>query len=91
MLETIKRQRFKKGIMARDVDAGKYEFYRTNRTSDITTATSRLIPGTAITMAVIVVSSSSVEPTCPIPRYGSLQASECPGRGYTWYVRFHQH
>lgn len=42
-------------------------------------------------MAVIVVAPNSVGATCPMPRCGSLQASECPGGGYTWYAILHLH
>jgi hypothetical protein len=54
MLDNIVRHRFKEGAGSRDVVLGNYEFCKANMRSATIAAISRLAPGTAITMAVIL-------------------------------------
>jgi hypothetical protein len=86
MMENIIHYRFSEGAGAKEVRAGNYELVRTNKRSEVITATLRLLPGTAIVMAVSVIAQASVDASCPMPQCGSLQASNCPGGGFIWYV-----
>jgi hypothetical protein len=86
MLDNIIRHRFKEGAGSRDVVLGNYEFCKTNMRSATITATSRLAPGTAITMAVIISSDKVSATSCPMPKCNSLQAEYCPGGGFIWWV-----
>ncbi|KAF2131475.1 hypothetical protein P153DRAFT_374341 [Dothidotthia symphoricarpi CBS 119687] len=87
MLVTIIQQRFKSGSGAREVRAGNYELCRTRRKSEVVTATSRLVPGTAITMAIIVAIPSNRDTVClkitkcPMPHCRSSEISQCQDTG----------
>ncbi|KAF2800861.1 hypothetical protein K505DRAFT_227706 [Melanomma pulvis-pyrius CBS 109.77] len=84
MVETIIRRRFKEGTGSQDVIAGNYELCKAQKRSETITATSRLVPGTAIIMAVIVSIAESSDSSCPIPQCGSRTILSCPGGGHTW-------
>jgi hypothetical protein len=84
MLDNIIRHRFKEGAGSQDVVLGNYEFCKTNMRSATITATSRLAPGTAITMAVIINSTRVSATSCPMPNCKSHQAEHCPGGGLIW-------
>jgi hypothetical protein len=86
MLDSIVRHCFKEGAGSRDVVLGNYEFCKTNMRSATITATSRLAPGTAITMAVIIGSDKVSDTACPMPQCNSVRATQCPGGGFTWLV-----
>jgi hypothetical protein len=83
MLDTIVRRRFKEGAGSRDVALGNYELCKSKLRSATITATSRLVPGTAIIMVVIVQARPS-NTSCPMPRCSSVQADPCPRGGFTW-------
>jgi hypothetical protein len=84
MIDTIVRRRFKEGIGSQEVLAGNYELCTTKNISETITAKSRLLPGTAITMAVIVSTLDYSDGTCPMPKCGSRMTTCCPGGGYIW-------
>jgi hypothetical protein len=86
MMENIIHYRFSEGVGAKEVRAGNYELVSTNRRSEVITATSRLLPGAAVVMAIFVIAQASVDASCQMPQCGSLQASNCPGGGFIWYV-----
>jgi hypothetical protein len=54
LIETIIRHRFKSGARSMEVKVGNYELCNTRKRSDIITKTSRLLPGTALTMIIVV-------------------------------------
>jgi hypothetical protein len=84
MLDNIIRHRFKEGAGSTEVVLGNYEFCKTNLRSATITPTSRLVPGTAITMAVIIRTVKTSDEACPMPKCPGLQATDCPGGGYVW-------
>ncbi|UPX13923.1 uncharacterized protein EKO05_0004418 [Ascochyta rabiei] len=86
LLDSIIQIRFKRGAGSKEVKSGKYELCKSKKRSETVTATSRLVPGTAITMAIIVDTAMVNESTCPMPHCRSRQASACPGGGFIWYV-----
>jgi hypothetical protein len=89
LLDAIIRDRFRNGPGASDVRDGNYELCKTKRRSEQITSTSRLLPGTEITMAVIIPTSVAIDATCPISRCGSTEIAVFPGGGFTWYVIFY--
>ncbi|KAF2797253.1 hypothetical protein K505DRAFT_298803 [Melanomma pulvis-pyrius CBS 109.77] len=86
LLEAVIKQRFKTGPGSLNVQAGNYEYFKTKNSNDVLSRTTRLLPGTAITMAIIVVRPTLTDQTCPMPGCGSIQTAEPPGGGRTWYV-----
>ena len=88
LLDAVVKQKFNTGPGSLDVRAGNYEYFRTKNSSDVLSRTSRLLPGMAITMAIIVVRPTLIDETCPMPKCGSTQTAESPGGGRTWYVKF---
>ena len=86
MMETIIRRRFKEGTASQEVLAGDYELCKTTKRSETITANSRILPGTFITMAIIVNTPTPSLASCPIARCGSSVYVPCPGGGFTWYV-----
>ncbi|KAH7085729.1 hypothetical protein BKA63DRAFT_25414 [Paraphoma chrysanthemicola] len=84
MLDGLIRIRFRAGAGSLEVDAGKYELCQATRRSEVVTPKSRLRPGTAITMAILMDTPNLSERSCPMPRCGSTQASAFPGGGFVW-------
>jgi hypothetical protein len=84
LLDTIIRDRFQNGPGASDVRGGNYELCKTKRRSEQITTTSRLLPGTEITMAIIIATPEAIDATCPIRRCGSIEITAYPGGGFTW-------
>ena len=82
MLDTIVRQKFKDGMGFQDVVNGNYEYCKANMRSAVITETSRLVPGMAIVMALVIDALSSKR--CPMPICGSLRADACPSGGFMW-------
>ncbi|KAH7077365.1 hypothetical protein FB567DRAFT_608462, partial [Paraphoma chrysanthemicola] len=83
LLDSIIQTRFKQGAGSREVRSGRYELCKSKKRSETVTAASRLLPGTAITMAIIVDTSIN-ESMCPMPHCRSTEASICPGGGFIW-------
>lgn len=54
MLDGIILYRFRDGAGSKHVTTGNYELYQTNKKVGVLTATSHLVPGTTIRMAIIV-------------------------------------
>ncbi|KAF2833242.1 hypothetical protein CC86DRAFT_389553 [Ophiobolus disseminans] len=86
MLITIIQHRFQEGTGSRDVRAGNFELCKTKRSSELVTAGTRLTPGTAITMAIIVFTARASNAECSMPGCGCLKATPCPGDAFIWYV-----
>ena len=86
MLITIIQRRFQKGAGSLDVRAGNYELCKTKKSSELVTAGTRLTPGTAITMAIIIFTPRASNASCPMPGCGSSKATPCPGGAFIWYV-----
>lgn len=73
-----------KGCGSLDVEAGNYELFRTTNSSQVITERSRLVPGDAITMAILVRRPILADEACPMPRCGSNRTYRGPGGGRTW-------
>ena len=84
MLENIIQYRFREGEGALDVKAGNYELFKAKNSSEVISAEIRLLPGTEITMAIIVSRQTSDDETCPISRCGSTQTTLTVGGGRVW-------
>lgn len=83
-LDVLIRHRFRDGTGSREVSVGNYELFRTKRRGEIIEPNARLLPGTEITMAVILGTSTPIEETCPMPRCNSANISAYPGGGLIW-------
>ncbi|KAH5398360.1 hypothetical protein HBI67_214670 [Parastagonospora nodorum] len=81
LLEAVIRQRFKTGPGSLEVRAGNYEYLKTNNSTDVLSQNTRLLPGSSITMAVIVDRSSMTDEACPMSRCDSIQTNEFFGGG----------
>jgi hypothetical protein len=86
LLEAVIKQKFKTGPGSLDVQAGNYEYFKTKNSNDVLSKTSRLLPGMAITMAIILVHPKLTDEICPMPGCDSIYTSEPLGGGRTWYV-----
>jgi hypothetical protein len=84
LLEAVIKQRFKTGPGSLEVQAGNYEYFKTNDSNAVLSNSTRLLPGASITMAIVVAHPASVDEACPMPRCGSTQTAECFGGGRTW-------
>jgi hypothetical protein len=84
MLIVVIRQRFQKGVGSEDVVAGNFELCMTNRRSQLITAQTPLVPGTAITMAIIVSTSKPRDNSCPGSGCWSSDISPGPGGALIW-------
>ncbi|KAH6860840.1 hypothetical protein BKA58DRAFT_322802 [Alternaria rosae] len=84
LIDTVIRHRFKIGGGSMEVKAGNYELCRKQNRLDIITESSRLQPGTAITMFIIVSSSIIKQAAWPIPCCESAEVIPCPGGGFGW-------
>ncbi|KAL9087897.1 MAG: hypothetical protein Q9165_006459 [Trypethelium subeluteriae] len=88
LLEAVIKQKFKTGPGSLDVRAGNYEYFTTKNSNDVLTKYTRLLPGTAITMAILVVRPTLTDEICPMPGCDSIQTAESSTGGRTWYVLF---
>lgn len=86
MLDAAIKARFSTGPGSIEVRIGNYEYFKTKNSYEVLSDKSPLLPGTEITMAVIVVLQTSTSEACPMPKCGSANTSECSGGGRTWYV-----
>lgn len=84
LLNAIIKHRFQEGPGSDEVQADDYELFKTKNTKTVLSSAERLLPGTAITMAVIVKRSNPTGEACPMPRCGSDQVVSMPGGGRRW-------
>ena len=88
LLETVIKHKFQTGPGAKHVNAGNYELCKMHKWSDVITPKSRLLPGMAITMAIIMTVPTIYmdrKERCPMPHCQSSAASPCPGGGgFVW-------
>lgn len=81
LLDAVIKHRFNTGPGSLDVEAGNYEYFKMKNSDDVLSKNSQLLPGMAITMAIIVSRQTSVDETCPKPECGSIQTVKSPGGG----------
>ncbi|KAH7085728.1 hypothetical protein BKA63DRAFT_529309 [Paraphoma chrysanthemicola] len=79
MLVTMIERKFEAGIGAADVQAGNYELCLTQKRSELITAETKFMPGIAITMAIIISTSTASYGACPMPHCGSTKSSATVG------------
>jgi hypothetical protein len=84
LLEAVIKQRFKTGPGSLEVEAGNYEYFKTRDSKDVISKTTRIHPGTAITMAIVVARPTLAIEACPMPKCKSIETTECAGGGRTW-------
>lgn len=83
-LTAIIKHRFQEGPGSDEVQAGDYELLNTKNTRSIISPAARLLPGTAITMAVILRYPIVTSQLCPMPRCKSDEVVVVPGGGKRW-------
>jgi hypothetical protein len=88
LLDGIIRLRFKTGPGAQEVTGGNYEIFETKNSRNVINATTQLLPGTRVTMAIIVGTVAVSDDACPIPNCGSTRTLPRSDGGRTWYVPF---
>ena len=88
LLDAVVKHKFSSGPGSAEVHDGNYEYFKTKDSNASISGKSRLFPGMAITMAVIVPRPGSVSDTCPVSGCSSLSLTEMPSGGKTWYVIF---
>lgn len=86
LLESIIKHRFKDGLGSLEVQSGNYQLFKSSNSNQDISATTRLLPGMNITMAIIVDQKRSAGEACPRPRCGSRRTAPAPGGGRLWYV-----
>jgi hypothetical protein len=86
LLEAVIKQRCKTGPGSLEVRAGNYEYFRTNNSNAVLSNSTRLLPGTSITMAIVVTHPALMNEACPMLRCDSTQTAKCSGGGRTWCV-----
>lgn len=86
LLDAIIQHKFETEPGRLEVKAGKYEYFKTKNSSDVLSRSSLLLPGTAITMAIILIRPILTNETCPMLGCNSIQTTEALGGGRTWYV-----
>ena len=86
LLNDIIKLRFEVGPLSKDVRVGNYELFKTLNGKDVITADTRLLPGTAITMALLMREDFTQAGCCPMPRCRSDRSLPVPGGGRLWSV-----
>ncbi|KAJ6032237.1 hypothetical protein N7540_002969 [Penicillium herquei] len=81
LLTAIIKHRFQEGPGSGEVQAGDYEIFKTKNRKTALSSGDRLLPGTAITMAVIVKQRNPTGEACPMPQCGSDEVIPMPGGG----------
>jgi hypothetical protein len=83
-LEAIIKHRFSVGTGSQDVQVGNYELFKTKRRGELILPNTRLLPGTEITMAIIIDMPASKQERCPMSRCNSPDVLAYPGGGMIW-------
>jgi len=84
LLDVIIRHRFTEGPGSLDVSLGNYELFHARDSSRVISPTTRLLPGTRITMAIVVGRTDLSDQECPMPRCKSDRTTNAPGGGQIW-------
>jgi hypothetical protein len=84
LLDTIIKYRFLDGPGSLDVKVGNYELFKTKDNKEVLSATTRLLPGTSITMAILIGKLELTDHTCPMPLCRSNRSTAVPGGGRLW-------
>ncbi|RDL35768.1 uncharacterized protein BP5553_06380 [Venustampulla echinocandica] len=81
LLDTIIKHRFLEGPGSLDVNLGNYELFYARDSSQVISAQVRLLPGTSITMAILVGRTGLSDQECPMSRCKSNRTTAAPGGG----------
>jgi len=73
-----------KGHRMSIVKAGNYELFRTRSSKDIIDESARMLPGTEITMAILILAPVLYDEKCPMPQCQSIETTPRPGGGWIW-------
>jgi hypothetical protein len=84
LLDKIIKHRFVDGPGSSEVEAGNYELFNTKNSRQVIAANVRLIPGTSITMAILISRPEIFDEQCPMPRCMSTRTTIAPGGGRLW-------
>ncbi|PVH98837.1 hypothetical protein DM02DRAFT_680954 [Periconia macrospinosa] len=84
LLEAVIKQRFVSGPGSTEVKAGNYEYLNTRNSGRVIQQDSRLLPGTSIIMAILVVPPKLTDAVCPMPNCRSSETTACSGGGRNW-------
>lgn len=86
MLDQILKMRFRQGPGSADVQVGNYKIFVNKNSQQPVTSTTRLIPGTALTMAILLSRSTMSGDFCPMPRCYSKESTPVASGGRIWCV-----
>lgn len=89
LLDAVVKQKFCAGPGSFEVKAGHYEYFQTRNSNVEVSRDNRLLPGTAITMAVIIVCSTLTDEACPMPKCDSRQTTRSSCGVRIWYASYH--
>lgn len=84
MIDAIIKHRFSKGPGSLDVTFGNYELFNTKNSRQVISPQVKLLPGTSITMAILVGRVELSDQECPMPRCRSNRTMAAPGGGRIW-------
>lgn len=84
LLNAIVQHRFLDGPGSLDVKAGNYELVNAKNSNQVLSASMRLLPGTNITMAIIIRRPELMNDSCPIRICGSTNTVARRGGGRLW-------
>jgi hypothetical protein len=84
LLNNIVKHRFTDGPGSSEVEAGNYELSNTKNSQQVISANMWLLPGTSITMAILVRGPKFGHEECPMPRCRSIRTTIAPGGGRLW-------
>lgn len=84
LLDSIIKHRFSEGPGSREVSVGNYEYLNAIDRNKVISAGVRLVPGSSITMAILVSKPESSHQRCPMPCCGSNISTAALGGGRIW-------
>lgn len=83
LLEEIIKHKFRTGPASLEVKTGNYELFKTKNNKEVIEADRRILPGTCITMAIIVITPRGIE-DCPTPLCSSDRTLPAPSGVRLW-------
>ncbi|CZR69291.1 uncharacterized protein PAC_19191 [Phialocephala subalpina] len=81
LLESIIKYRFFDGPGSMNVRAGNFELFKTKDSKYVLSSNTLLLPGTGVTMAILVSKPELTDHICPMPLCRSSQSTEALGGG----------
>lgn len=84
LLESVIKYKFSDGPGSMDVKVGNYELFKTNDNKQVLSSSTSLLPGTKITMAILISKLELSDSICPMPLCRSGRSIAVPGGGRQW-------